>query len=241
MKEVRAAVVMIGNELLSGRTQETNFKEIAQAFAQKGVTICEGRILADDEDAIVAVVRKMSAAYDYVVTTGGIGPTHDDITSSCLAKAFNAPLILHEEAHQLLRTHYGARLNEARLKMAHIPQGATLIDNPVSLAPGFRIRNVFVLAGVPVIMKAMLPYVLRDITGGDIKAVVTISAELAEGELAEGLAMVAKTFPRVEIGSYPWFKSTSLGVHLVLRSFDKKELKKCEDEIHALIKCIELS
>lgn len=231
---ITGAVLIIGNEILSGRTQDTNFNDIAQAFAEKGITLEEGRIIADETAEIIIGVRALSSRYDYVITTGGIGPTHDDITAAAIAEAFELPLALNEDAHQLLKNYYGTGLNEARLRMAYLPETALLIENPISGAPGFRIKNVFVLAGVPVIMRAMLDHVMHQIVGGDIKQVVTLSFELAEGELAEGLSQLQNKFTSVEIGSYPWFKKASLGVHLVLRSYDNEALQSCAAAVRLL-------
>ena len=234
IKIVTAAVVIIGNEILSGRTQDTNINDIATAMTARGISLREVRIVADNHGEIRDGVREMARRYDYVVTTGGIGPTHDDITAAAIADAFDDELQLNEEAHRLLQEHYGDNLNEARLRMAHLPTKARLIDNPVSRAPGFYVDNVFVLAGVPVIMRAMLEHVMQLMAGGDVKRVVTLSFNIAEGELAQGLASLQERFADVEIGSYPWFKKASLGVHLVLRSYDETALYACAREVEQL-------
>ncbi|PPR20214.1 MAG: Nicotinamide-nucleotide amidohydrolase PncC, partial [Alphaproteobacteria bacterium MarineAlpha10_Bin3] len=168
-KTVRAAMVIIGSEILSGRTQDTNLNTLARGLNDVGIVLSEARIVSDAPDAIVAALNELRARYDYVFTTGGIGPTHDDITAQCVADAFEVPLILNPEARALLQAHYdrtGRELNAARLRMAHTPQGASLIANPVSTAPGFRIENVYVLAGVPVVMQAMLDGLKPGLTGG---------------------------------------------------------------------------
>jgi molybdenum cofactor synthesis domain-containing protein len=220
-----AAILLIGNEILSGRTHDKNLPYIAEKLTAHGVRVREARVIADQPAAIVAAVNACRATYDYVLTTGGIGPTHDDITSLCIAEAFGSPLHADPEAVARLTAHYGAEnLNSARLKMAEVPAGASLIDNPVSAAPGFRIGNVFVMAGVPRIMQAMLDHVLRQIQGGPPVLSATVSCLLGEGTIAAALTAVQNRFADVEIGSYPYFQNGRFGVSLVARTVDAERL-----------------
>ncbi len=224
-----AAVLIIGNEILSGRTQDTNLATIARALGDKGINVVEARVVSDDEAAIVEAVNTLRARYTYVLTTGGIGPTHDDITTMCIAKAFGAQVVRHPEAVRLLQEHYPPeQLNAARLKMADIPEGATLIPNPVSKAPGYRLENVYVLAGVPKIMQAMLDFVLPELEGGAPLVSVTLSLMQSEGSIAHILSEVQARFADVSIGSYPYFKAGEFGVSVVLRSADADALRRAE-------------
>jgi len=193
-------------------------------------------VVADDEAAIVAAVNECRVRYDYVFTSGGIGPTHDDITSDCIAKAFGVDNVLNEEAHAILRAHYEAGdLNEARLRMARIPVGATLVENPISKAPGYQIENVFVMAGVPVIMQAMLESLRHRLVGGSPVRSRTIGCELAEGVLAKPLAALQGRYPDVSMGSYPFYRSRRFGVSVVLRSMDEDQLEAAgQDLIQAM-------
>ncbi|HXP74657.1 MAG TPA: molybdopterin-binding protein, partial [Stellaceae bacterium] len=226
-KTVTACVLIIGNEILSGRTQDVNLNYLAKGLNDAGVRLREARVIPDVADTIIATVNEVRAKYDHVFTTGGIGPTHDDITNECVARAFGVPLILHEEAKRILEQRYrerGVELNEARLRMAHVPQGATLVLNPVSGAPGFRMGNVFVLAGVPQIMQAMFEGVKSSLGGGRPVLSRAISCGLAEGQLAKGLGEIQGRYPDIDIGSYPWYRRGSYGVSLVLRSPDERRL-----------------
>jgi molybdenum cofactor synthesis domain-containing protein len=234
---VTAALLIIGNEILSGRTKDANLPYLAEKLNLAGVRLKEARIVTDDEAEIVAAVNALRARYDYVFTTGGIGPTHDDITSESIAKAFGVPLERHPEAVRRLEAHYQpGQLNEARLRMANIPQGGTLVDNPVSHAPGFRIGNVFVMAGVPRIMQAMLDNIVPQLRGGAPTLARTVSCGLSEGAIAEGLGALQRRYPLVEIGSYPYFRSGSFGVSLVLRSTDAALLAEATDAVAALVR-----
>ena len=188
---------------------------------------------------IVATVNEVRAKYDYVFTTGGIGPTHDDITNECVARAFGVPLILHEEAKRILEVRYrerGLELNEARLRMAHIPQGASLVLNSVSGAPGFRMQNVFVLAGVPQIMQAMFEGLKSEIRGGRPVLSRAISCGLAEGQLAKGLGEIQGRYPDIDIGSYPWYRRGAYGVSLVLRGPDEQRLGLASEAVACLVR-----
>jgi molybdenum cofactor synthesis domain-containing protein len=230
--EVTAALLIIGNEILSGRTQDVNLNYIALGLNQVGVRLKEVRVVADDEAAIVAAVRALSPAYDYVFTTGGIGPTHDDITAECVAKAFNVPLKRDQRAvDQLLKQIRPEDLNEARLRMATLPEGAELIDNPVSHAPGFRIRNVHVMAGVPRIMQAMFDGLKLTLKGGAkiVSASVVIFAP--EGSVASPLSALQDQAPDTEIGSYPFVRQGRFGTTIVTRGTDPDRVKAVSAQV----------
>ena len=240
-KTVTACVLIIGNEILSGRTQDVNLNYLAKGLNEAGVRLREARVIPDVAEVIVATVNEVRAKYDYVFTTGGIGPTHDDITNECVAKAFGVPLILHAEAKRILEERYrdrGMELNEARLRMAQVPQGAMLVLNPVSGAPGFRMQNVFVMAGVPQIMQAMFEGVKPALTGGRPVLSRAISCGLAEGQLAKGLGEIQTRYPDIDIGSYPWYRRGSYGVSLVLRSPDERRLGFAADEVVGLVRSL---
>jgi molybdenum cofactor synthesis domain-containing protein len=233
---VTAAIVVIGNEILSGRTKEANLAYLAERLNDIGVRLMEGRIVGDLDDAIIRAVNECRAAYDYVFTTGGIGPTHDDITAAAIAKAFDMPLTLHPEAVGRLQRHYPpGQLNEARLRMALTPEGATLIDNPISAAPGFQVANVFVMAGVPVIMQAMFEGIRHRLVGGAPLRSRTFRTNLAEGTMAADLGALQGRYPDVEIGSYPSFARREVGVRIVLRSTHPERLADACREFVAMV------
>jgi len=235
---VTAALVIIGNEILSGRTQDANLAYVAKRLTERGLLLAEVRVVADVEAEIVAAVNSCRERYDYVFTTGGIGPTHDDITAGAIARAFDVEVERHKAAAALLHDHYGQSINEARLSMADLPKGAALIDNPVSRAPGFCMDNVFVLAGVPRIMQAMLDGVLPQLKAGRPVMSRTLSAFIGEGEIAQGLSAVQEAHGDVEIGSYPFFHQGKFGVSLVLRSVDAKALDHAVAETAALLQSL---
>lgn len=231
-----ACLIIIGNEILSGRTQDKNLSHMAIVLNERGIGLREARVVPDIEDEIIAAVNACRAKYTYVFTTGGIGPTHDDITSASIAKAFGVAIHRHPEAERILRAHYTEdQINEARLKMADVPVGATLIDNPVSSAPGYRIENVFVFAGVPRIMHAMLDAVKYTLTEGTPVQMLSITCSLGEGALAAGLTEIQGRFSQVEIGSYPYFKQGVLSTTLVMRSTDGAANKAAHDAVADLI------
>ena len=235
---VTACVIVIGNEVLSGRTKDVNLNYLAARLNDIGIRLAQARVIPDDEGVIVDVVNECRAAFDYVFTTGGIGPTHDDITSASIAKAFGVELELDDQALELLREHYQDRpesLNEARMKMAHIPRGAVLIDNPVSKAPGFQMENVFVLAGVPMIMEAMFEGIKDRLLGGDAVRSLTVSAFIVEGDLAAALAAIQERSD-AEIGSYPFIRNGRLGVSIVIRSPDAEIIGQMADQVRELIR-----
>lgn len=234
-----AAVVIIGNEILSGRTQDANLAYIASGLGEIGIRLLETRVIRDDEAAIIATVNDLRARHTYVFTTGGIGPTHDDITSECVAKAFGVALYLHPDAVRFLQGHYPpGYLNEARLRMAHVPEGATLVENPVSRAPGFQIGNVFVLAGVPVVMRAMFDGVKGQLRRGPPVLSRAVTCALGEGTLAKDLGQVQARYPDIEIGSYPYFRAGGFGVSLVARGTDPVRLAAVAEELKAMIRTL---
>jgi molybdenum cofactor synthesis domain-containing protein len=238
---VTAAAIIIGNEILSGRTQDTNLAYIAQGLNEVGIVLHEARVIPDVPAMIVASVNELRARHDYVFTTGGIGPTHDDITTECIARAFGVPWTLHPEAHRILEEAYRDRpgqLNEARLRMAHAPEGATLILNPVSRAPGFRIGNVFILAGIPSVMQAMFDAVKPTLEGGAPILSRTVACRLAEGVLAKGLGEIQARFSDLDIGSYPWYRRGEHGVSLVARGRDAARLDACAAAITELVRAL---
>ena len=233
---VTACLVIIGNEILSGRTVDANLAHLATRVNAVGVRLMEVRVIPDVEATIVATIDEVRAKYDYVFTTGGIGPTHDDITSAAIAKAFGVPLHRHPEAERILRQHYTAdQINEARLKMADVPLGATLLDNPVSSAPGFKMGNVYVMAGVPRIMQAMLDAIIPTLRGGEPVQSLTVTTDLPEGTIADGLTEIQHRYPDVEIGSYPMYKTGAFSTSLVLRSPSAPRNEAAAAEIRAMI------
>lgn len=216
-----AAILVIGNEILSGRTQDANVSFLGGELAACGITLAEVRIIRDDTGAIVEALNALRRRYGYVFTSGGIGPTHDDITAAAVAAAFGVPLTRNAEAVRRLQSRYAAgELNGARLKMADTPEGATLIDNPVSQAPGFRLDNVFVMAGVPRILQAMFDGIRDSLTGGPPQASRSVTLVVREGDLADGLAALQNRHPEVEIGSYPSFTEGRSLVTVVARGTD---------------------
>lgn len=235
---VSAALIIIGNEILSGRTQDGNLAHIAKKLGGIGVSVREVRIVPDIEAEIVDAVNSLRVKHDYVFTTGGIGPTHDDITAAAVAKAFGRPLIRHPEAYRRLEAHYkqlDVEINDARARMANTPEGATLIDNPVSAAPGFKVENVHVMAGVPKIMQAMLEGVLPTLSGGATVLSRTVLCSLPEGEIAEGLGRVQDRFPDVDIGSYPAYAKNAFRLSLVLRTTEAGQLAEATRHVIDLI------
>lgn len=239
-RQVKAAVLLIGDELLSGRTQDVNLQAIAKFLAPLGVQVAEVRVVPDVIEEIAAAVNALRVRYDYVFTTGGIGPTHDDKTADAMAAAFGVGIDVRDDARAILEAHYKGRtnLNESRLRMARIPDGASLIANPVSRAPGFQIGNVFVMAGVPSITRGMLQDIPHRIEGGAVVRARTVRAKgVPEGEIADGLgALEEATNGVVSFGSYPWFTPEGFGVHLVARSSDPTALEQAVADLMAMIR-----
>ena len=234
--DISAGVIIIGNEILSGRTQDSNLSFIGKRLESLGICLLEAQVIPDNEKTIIDTVNKYRADYDYIFTTGGIGPTHDDITALSIAKAFGVKLEQNTDAVARLKNYYEpGRMSDARLKMAQIPQGALLIDNPISGAPGFQLENVFVLAGVPIIMEAMFDGIIDRLTGGDPILTASIATNIGESMLAQGLGELQNNYPAISIGSYPYFKHGKLGVNIVMRSTDATSLKKLTEEIKAMV------
>ena len=230
--KVNAAILIIGNEVLSGRTQDTNTSSIALWLNSIGVKVNEVRVIADIESTIIETVNLLREANDYVFTTGGIGPTHDDITAESISKAFNLEYEIHNEAFKILEAYYKVgEFNEGRQKMVWMPSNANLILNPTSGAPGFNVENVFCLPGVPSILKSMLGGLQNRIVGGKPILSQTISLRTVESEIAKPLANVQDNNKDLEIGSYPFFQAGKLGVSIVLRSEDQSKINKCSKEI----------
>ena len=232
IKKVNAGIIIIGNEILSGRTQDTNTSTIAQWLNSIGVKVNEVRVIPDIESTIVETVNHLRKVNNYIFTTGGIGPTHDDITAQSISKAFNLKYEIHKEAFKILEAYYKVdEFNEGRQKMLWLPHNANLILNPTSGAPGFNIENVFCLPGVPSILKSMLGGLKNKIVGGDPILSHTISLKTVESEIANSLTNVQDNNKDVEIGSYPFFQAGKLGVSIVLRSEDQLKIDKCSYEI----------
>ena len=227
MPNPTAAMLVIGDEILSGRTRDSNAHHLAKQLTGRGIRLCEVRLIADDHAAIVAAVNALRAGHDHVFTSGGIGPSHDDITADAVADAFGVAIDVREDAHAILRAHYartGLELNAARLRMARIPEGATLIDNPISSAPGFSLGNVHVMAGVPAIFEAMVASVLPTLTGGDPLLSQMVDVPKGEGEIAAALADLAARYADLSFGSYPYTRNGAYGTQLVVRGTDAARL-----------------
>lgn len=231
---VTAALVVIGDEILSGRTKDENIGYLAEHLTAIGIVLREVRVVGDEEEEIVAAVNALRACHDYVFTTGGIGPTHDDITADAIAKAFGVGIDFDARAVAMLEQHYRDKeFTEARRKMARIPFGAELIDNPVSTAPGFWIENVLVMAGIPRIMQVMLDAVTPKLKKGRIMHSATLKVEKPESAVALVLARHQEAFRDVSMGSYPFYQEGRFGTHLVLRSIDEARLREAEGTLRA--------
>ena len=224
MTNPTAAMLVIGDEILSGRTRDANMYHLAVELTKIGINLKEVRVVSDDKAAIITAVKALSDAHDTVITSGGIGPTHDDITADCIAAAFGRPIDIRSDARALLAAHYdrqGLELNAARLRMARIPDGARLIDNPVSVAPGFSLENVHVMAGVPSVFQAMVASVLPGLTGGAPLLSQTLRVHRGEGDIAGPLGALADDYRDLSIGSYPFQKEGRYGANIVLRGTDE--------------------
>jgi molybdenum cofactor synthesis domain-containing protein len=230
--KVNAAILIIGNEILSGRTQDTNTSTIAIWLNSIGVKVEEVRIIADIEKTIVETLNFLRTTYDYVFTTGGIGPTHDDITAQSVSKAFRIKYEIHKDAYKILEAYYKpGEFNKGRQKMVWMPQNANLILNPTSGAPGFNVENVFCLPGVPSILKSMLGGLTNSIVGGEPILNLTISLSTVESEIADCLTKIQNKNQDVEIGSYPFFQAGKLGVSIVIRSQVQSKIDNCKSQI----------
>ncbi|OEJ65085.1 competence/damage-inducible protein A [Magnetovibrio blakemorei] len=232
-----ACVLVIGNEVLSGRTKDANINYLAEELTKLGIPLVECRVIRDVEAEIIEAVNACRAKYTYVFTTGGIGSTHDDITAKSVAAAFGLDFGTHPEAERILLAHYGDKANTARMRMAMTPAGAHLIDNPVSKAPGFRVENVYVMAGVPVIARAMFDGIKGTLKGGRIMVVQTVSTiGISEGMIGEELRVLQDHHASVDIGSYPFLKFGGFGTNLVVRGADKAQVEAACADIRAMIK-----
>ncbi len=230
-----AAMLVIGDEILSGRTRDANMYHLAGELSEVGINLKEVRVISDDADAIISATRALSDAYDHVFTSGGIGPTHDDITADNIARAFGRSIDVRADARTILQAHYdkgGLEMNEARLRMARIPEGADLIDNPVSAAPGFSLKNVHVMAGVPTIFKAMLVSILPKLQGGTPVLSQSIEVLRGEGVIATPLAQLAEHYPMLSLGSYPFQKDGVYGSNIVVRGTDATQVDAAMVALH---------
>ena len=236
MPNPTAAMLVIGDEILSGRTRDANMYHLAGQLTDAGIDLTEVRVVSDDAPAIVAAVKSLSATFDTVFTSGGIGPTHDDITADCIAAAFDDHIDVRADARALLQAHYdktGKELNEARLRMARIPDSAALIDNPVSIAPGFTVQNVHVMAGVPSVFQAMVASVLPTLTGGAPLLSETLRIDRGEGDIAEPLGKLAREFADLSIGSYPFQNDGKYGANIVIRGQDAAQIASAMAKLKA--------
>jgi len=236
-KEINSCIIIIGNEILSGRTKDLNTSALSKWLNSIGIIVGESRTIPDVEKIIVNTVKELKQKYDYVFTSGGIGPTHDDITAESLSKAFGLKYEIHKEAYKLLEKYYGVEeFNEGRQKMAWMPSNANLILNPSSGAPGFFIENVFCLPGVPLILESMIPGLTNKLVGGDPILSKTISLNTIESEIAKSLKTVQEKNKDVDIGSYPFFRKGKIGVSIVLRSKDQSKIDICNLQILDFVK-----
>lgn len=235
MANPTAAMLVIGDEILSGRTRDANMYHLAGQLTEAGIDLREVRVVSDLKPAIIAAIQALSEAYDYVFTSGGIGPTHDDITADCIAEAFGRKISIRDDARALLKAHYertGIELNAARLRMARIPEDAILIDNPVSAAPGFSLENVHVMAGVPSVFRAMVESVLPALVGGAPVVSETLRVERGEGDIAGPLGALAEKYPALSMGSYPFqSKSGAYGTNVVIRGTDSVQVQSAIREL----------
>jgi molybdenum cofactor synthesis domain-containing protein len=231
-----AALIIIGNEILSGRTQDKNLQWLAEQLKARGIPLREARVIPDIEATIIATVNELRARYDYVFTTGGIGPTHDDITSESIAKAFGLGYTRHPEAEEILKQYYAPHeQTEARMKMANTPQGARLIPNAISAAPGFVVGNVYVMAGVPRIFQSLFLAIAHELDGGAPILSETVGANIREGDIAEPLAAIQSAYPDVEIGSYPYARQGTIGTQVVLSATNQERLQAAAAEVRKLM------
>ena len=234
---MKAALIIIGNEILSGRTKDKNLAYLAEWLNEIGIQLYEVRVIRDDEKEIIDCANLLRKKYDYVFTTGGIGPTHDDITTESIAKAFNVELETNPEALKILQSYYKeGELNEARLKMTLLPKGAELVENPVTKAPGFKMENVFVMAGIPSIMQGMLEGAKAFLKIGNKMSSRSIDVFMPESYVAEELSKMQSNYPEVEIGSYPFNKEGQFGTSLVMRSANLDTLERCASDVAEMVK-----
>jgi len=238
LRNVTAALVIIGNEVLSGRTRDANLQYLGENLNTLGIRLMEVRVIPDIEDTIVDAVNTLRARFDYVFTTGGIGPTHDDITSASIAKAFGVEVVRDPEAERLVRSNYATPedVTTARLKMADVPAGSALLNNPVSKSPGFRVENVYVLPGVPRIMQAMFECFRHELLGGEPFKSREITAFVPEGEIGGPLGEIQERFPDADVGSYPFVREGRFGAALVVRHPDQTVVDAAAEAIHDMVR-----
>ncbi|MBI1407510.1 MAG: competence/damage-inducible protein A [Caulobacter sp.] len=235
-QRVTAAVLIIGDEILSGRTQDTNLNAIARFVGAHGVDLAEARVVGDVEDEIVSAINVLRERYDYLFTTGGIGPTHDDITADCVAKAFGVSLYEHPDIIAMMEARWGGEVNAARRRMARVPEGGSLVKNPVQGPPGFQIGNVFVLAGVPSIMRGMLEDIGHRLKGGAVVISKTLRIEgFGEGDMAAPLEATARAHPEMSMGSYPFYSAAGYGSQLVIRGRDAEKMAQAVRDLEAAL------
>lgn len=237
MEQPSAAMLVIGDELLSGRTHDANMHYLAKELTEIGISLTEARFIRDDPAAIVSNIIELSKRFDYLFTSGGIGPTHDDITTDCVAEAFEKKASIRSDALKILQEYYGGKdieLNEARLRMARIPETAELIDNPISAAPGYVIENVYVMAGVPKIFQSMLKTVTPKLEKGLPTLSLSVKIYKGEGDIALDLEEMVKTFDQLNFGSYPFSEKGVHGTNIVIRGTDKKLMEEAEDKVRSL-------
>lgn len=233
--DVKASLLIIGDEILSGRTKDANLSYLANWLNENGIQLAEVRVVPDIQTEIAEAVNALRGKFDYLFTTGGIGPTHDDITVDSIAAAFGVPVVVHPKAYQMLLDYYGEEdFTNARKRMTRVPEGADLIDNPVSIAPGINIENVFIMAGVPKIMQAMLEGIRPHLRTGRKVWSQSLTVYAPESKLAEELGTIQEKNPDTGIGSYPFYHSGTVGAQIVVRSADQAALKKTMDEVQAL-------
>jgi molybdenum cofactor synthesis domain-containing protein len=234
---VTGCLIIIGNEILSGRTQDTNLQHLATMLNEVGVRLVHARVIPDVQETIVSTVNECRKTYDHVFTTGGIGPTHDDITADCIAKAFGVDLYMHPEIVEILeRREAPPDVMKSRLRMARVPEGSVLIENPTSGPHGFQIENVYVMAGVPMVMQAMASTLTKErLNGGDPVRARSVGAYLSEGQVAVRLGEIQDVYPRVDLGSYPFYRREGYGTNLVMRGTDEEELDAMLQEVKAMI------
>ena len=241
-KIVTAALIIIGNEILSGRIQDANLSYIATKLNDEaGIRLAEVRVVPDIEGEIIEAVNAMRVKHDYVFTTGGIGPTHDDITAESVAKAFGRKLIRHPEAYRRLVAQFEARgmeINEARLRMTNTPEGATLVENGISVAPGFQVENVYVMAGVPQVAHAMIDWLAPRLEGGKPVRTKTLVCSLGEGNMAASLSDIQDRYSEIDIGSYPFYETGNCGTSIVVRDTDEEILEKARAEVAELMRSL---
>ncbi len=237
MEQPSAAMLVIGDELLSGRTHDANMHYLAKELTEIGISLTEARFIRDDPTAIVSNIIELSKRFDYLFTSGGIGPTHDDITTDCVAEAFEKKASIRSDALKILQEYYDGKdieLNEARLRMARIPETAELIDNPISAAPGYVIENVYVMAGVPKIFQSMLKTVIPKLEKGLPTLSLSVKIFKGEGDIALDLEEIVKTFNQLNFGSYPFSEKGVHGTNIVIRGTDKKLMEEAEDKVRSL-------